>query len=350
MRRSSIIGKLAVSLLLVVSGCGPGPSVSGPDGDVYLFNWGDYIDPAVLTAFTEEFGIRVVQDSYASNEDLLAKLQAGGVGYDVIVPSDYMVEVMIKEGLLQELDKSHLPNLRHIGVRHLGLAYDPDNRYCVPYLWGTTGLAYDADKIPRPESWWVLWDGTYRGRISMLNDQRETLAVALRLLGYPINSTDRQELEAAKALLQQQKALVRTYNSENYDQLLLQGEVVLAHAWNGDVAKVAEEKASLKYVIPKEGGTIFHDNLCIPRSSRRQRTAEVFINYLLRPEVAARIVRYTMQASPNEGAHAHLPRTILENPAVYPPRAATTRLDAIRDVGEALILYDRIWTELKASR
>lgn len=350
MRRNTILGMLAISLSLVVGGCGPGPSVSGLDREVYLFNWGDYIDPAVLTTFTEEFGIRVVQDSYASNEDLLAKLQAGGVGYDVVVPSDYMVEGMIKEGLLQALDKSKLPNLQHIGARHLGLSYDPENRYCVPYLWGTTGLAYDADKLPTPESWWVLWDGAYRGRISMLNDQRETLAVALRLLGHPINSTDPQELEAAKALLQKQKALVRTYNSENYDQLLLQGEVVLAHAWNGDVAKVAEEKSSLKYVIPREGGTVFHDNLCILRSSRRQKTAETFINYLLRPEVAARIVRYTMHASPNEAARAHLPRTILENPAVYPPVEAMTRLEAIRDVGQALLLYDRIWTEVKASR
>lgn len=350
MRRISIIGTLTVALLFVVVGCGRGPSESGLDREVYLFNWGDYIEPAVLADFTREFGVRVVQDNYASNEDLLAKLQAGGVGYDVIVPSDYMVEVMIKEGLLEELDKKNLPNLRHIGARHLGLPYDPENRYCVPYLWGTTGLAYDADKVSRPESWWVLWDVTYRGQISMLNDQREALAVALRLLGHPINSTDPTELEAAKTLLQRQKVLVRTYNSENYDQLLLQGEVVLAHAWNGDVAKVAEEKPSLKYVIPREGGTVFHDNLCIPRTSRRVGTAETFINYLLRPDVAAQIVRYTMQASPNEAARSHLPQSILENRAVYPSSEMMARLEAIRDVGQSLVLYDRIWTEIKAHR
>lgn len=339
-----------IALLLAVAGCGPGSPVSGLDREIYFFNWGDYIDPAVLTAFSQEFGVRVVEDNYASNEDLLAKLQAGGVGYDVIVPSDYMVEVMIKEAILRELDKSRLPNLQHIEKRHLGLPYDPENRYCVPYLWGTTGLAYDADKVPRPESWWVLWDRKYRGQISMFNDQRETIAVALRLLGYPINSTERDQLEEAKSLLQKQKPLVRTYNSENYDQLLLQGEVVLALAWNGDVAKAAEEKPSLQYVIPKEGGTIYHDNLCIPETSRRAKTAEVFINYLLRPDVAARIVRYTMQPTPNEAARVHLPQGILENPAVYPPAAMMGRLESIRDVGRALTLYDRIWTEVKISR
>lgn len=350
MKRLSIIRWLVGGFLLVVAACGPGSTVSDLDKEIYFFNWGDYIDPAVLSDFTREFGVRVVQDNYASNEDLLAKLQAGGVGYDVIVPSDYMVEVMIKEGLLQELDKSGLPNLRHIGVQHLGLPYDPENRYCVPYLWGTTGLAYDADRLPRPESWWVLWDASYRGQISMLNDQREAIAVALRLLGHSINSTDPDELEKAKALLRRQKPLVRTYNSENYDQLFLQGELMLAHAWNGDIAKAAEERPSLKYVIPKEGGTIYHDNLCIPKSSRHQTTAEVFINYLLRPDVAARIVRYTMQPSPNEAAKTHLPAAILNNPAVYPSPQAVARLQEIRDVGRALLLYDRIWTEVKVSR
>ncbi|MFQ5847996.1 MAG: spermidine/putrescine ABC transporter substrate-binding protein [Candidatus Methylomirabilales bacterium] len=350
MRCITRIRTLALGLFLVVAGCGRGPSGSGLDREIYLFNWGDYIDPTVLTDFTTEFGVRVVQDNYASNEDLLAKLQAGGVGYDIIVPSDYMVEVMIKEGLLHELEKAALPNLRYIGTRHLGLPYDPENRYCVPYLWGTTGVAYDTDKVPRPESWWVLWDARYRGRISMLNDQREALAVALRLLGHPINSTDPEALEAAKGLLQRQKPLVRTYNSENYDQLLLQGEIALAQAWNGDLARAAAEKPSLAYVIPKEGGTVFHDNLCIPQSSARRRTAGVFINYLLRPEVAARIVRYTMQASPNEAARSHLPRAILENPAVYPSPPVMARLEALRDVGQALILYDRVWTEVKASR
>ncbi|MFQ5961029.1 MAG: spermidine/putrescine ABC transporter substrate-binding protein [Candidatus Methylomirabilales bacterium] len=350
MRHRSISRMLTIGALLVMTGCGSGPSESGLDREVYFFNWGDYIDPAVLTAFAQEYGVRVVQDNYASNEDLLAKLQAGGAGYDVIVPSDYMVEVMIKEGLLRKLDKSGLPNLRHIGAQYLGLYYDPENRYCVPYLWGTTGVAYDADRVPQPDSWWVLWETPYRGQISMLNDQRESIAVALRLLGFSINSTDREELEAARVLLQKQKPRVRTYNSENYDQLLVQGEVVLAHAWNGDVAKAAEEKPSLKFVIPKEGGTIFYDNLCIPRSSRRPRTAEAFMNYLLRPDVAARIVRYTMQASPNDEARAHLPRAILDNPAVYPPTEAMARLDTIRDVGQALVLYDRVWTEVKAHR
>lgn len=350
MRRLSTIGILAIGFLLVMAGCGSSPPESGLAREIYFFNWGDYIDPAVLTGFSQEFGVRVVQDNYASNEDLLAKLQAGGAGYDVIVPSDYMVEVLIKEGFLQALDTSHIPNLRHIGSRHLGLYYDPQNRYCVPYLWGTTGVAYDAARVPPPDSWWVLWDPSHRGQLSMLNDQREAVAVAMRLLGFSINSTDPEELEAAKGLLQRQKPLVRTYNSENYDQLLIQGEVVLAHAWNGDVAKAAEEKPSLKFVIPKEGGTVFYDNLCIPRSSRRQRTAEAFINYLLRPEVAAQIVRYTMQASPNEAAGTHLPPAILNNPAVYPPAEAIGRLETIRDVGEALVLYDRIWTEVKAHR
>jgi spermidine/putrescine transport system substrate-binding protein len=344
--------RLVVSavFLAVLVACSPGTEGAGDKKPVtlHLFTWSDYTEETVVKEFERRFGVKVVTDTFGSNEELLAKLQGGASGYDVVVPSDYMVSILIKQGLLAELDPAKVPDLAHVYKHLKGLYYDPQNTYSVPYLWGTTGIGYNADLVkPPPESWQVLWDPRYKGKISLLNDEREVFGMALRAAGESLNATQPPKLEAAKARLMAQKALVKTYTSENYDQLLVSGEVVLAHGWSGTILRATDERPSIKYVIPKEGGTIWQDNLCVLKSSQHKDEAMAFINFLLEPQMAARITSKVKYASASEEARLFVPREIAQNPAIYPPASVVARLEWIKDVGEAIKLYDRAWTELK---
>ena len=255
---------------------------------LHLFTWSDYTEETAAKEFEKKFGIKIVTDTFGSNEELLAKMQGGASGYDIVVPSDYMVSIMIKQGLLSEIDPSKLPNLAMVYKHLKGLYYDPDNKYSVPYLWGTTGIGYNADLMHAPpDSWQALFSAEFKGKISLLNDEREVFAMALRLQRLPMNSTDPLEVASAKTRLMTQKPLVKTYTSENYDQLLVSGEVAMAHGWSGTVLRAAAEKPSIRFIIPKEGGTIWQDNFCVLKTSTHKAEAMVFINYLLEPEVAA---------------------------------------------------------------
>lgn len=315
---------------------------------LYYFTWSDYVGPNLLQEFEAQTGAKVVVDTFGSNEELLAKLQSGATGYDVAAPSDFMVSIMMKLGLLAELNLSSIPNADLLLDRLQHLPFDPGHRYSIPYLWGTVGIGYDSSVISMPpDSWDVLWDSRHKGRISMLNDQREVFGLALRSLGASINSRDPAVIERAKQKLLQQKALVKAYTSENYDQLLAAGEVVLAHGWGGAVARAAVQRPSIKYVIPKEGGTIWSDCLVVLQSSRNKDLAMRFVNYLLDRQVAAQTTNRLRFASSNREAKALVSPELREDPAVYPPDSAFERLEWMEDLGETIRLYDRGWTELK---
>lgn len=333
--------------LLAAAVLGAGCSAKTPE--VRLFTWDSYDDPAVFADFEKAHGVRVVVDRFASNEELLAKLMGGSGGYDVVVPSDYMVSVMARQGILEELDLSRVPNLSHIDARFRRLYYDPENRHSVPYLWGISGIGYDSAKVsPAPAGWDALFDPRHKGRISMMNDQREVFAMALQRLGRDPNSPDPTALEDAKAMLLEQKALVKTYNSESIPMLLISGEVLVAHSWAGEVRRAAQEKPDIKFVVPKEGGFIFQDNLCVPKSAPNKDAAMKLIDFLLKPENAARISQKTGFGTPNKGAWPLLPAELRADPAVVPQDSVMKRLQWIHDVGEAAGTYDRLWTELKA--
>jgi spermidine/putrescine-binding protein len=354
MRRVFPLFVIFVLVAALAAACGTSPEAAEGElaKELHVYNWSEYIDPEIYADFEEEFGVKVIEDTFSSNEDLLAKLQAGATGYDVIVPSDYMVTIMRELDLLAALDYANIPNSSNIDETFIDPPYDPGNTYCVAYQWGTTGIGYDANVFEEPpDSWSYLFDpavaGQYAGKISMLNDPREALGAALKYLGYSLNSIDEAELEAAKQLLVQQKALVSTYDSEGFEDLLAAGETQLAHAWSGDVFAAAEEADNIWYVIPEEGGVIWTDNLCIPKSAANKYTAEVFINYLLRPEVGAKITNYTWYGSPNKASQEFIDEEILNEPAIYPPDDVMDKLEFLRDVGEATSLYDLIWTEIK---
>jgi spermidine/putrescine transport system substrate-binding protein len=333
-------------LLTLVVACDGSPKA--PKATLHYFTWSDYVGEDLLREFERQHDVKVVVDTFSSNEELLAKLQSGATGYDVTVPSDFMVSIMVKEGLLAELDLSLIPNAGLIMDRFQRIPADPDHQYSVPYLWGTVGIGYDSAVLTTaPDSWGVLWDAQFKGRISMLNDQRELFAAALRATGHSINARDIQSIEQAKVKLINQKPLVRTYTSERYDQLLVSGEVILAHGWGGSVARAMAERPSIQYVIPKEGSTIWADCLVVLKTSAQKGLATAFINYLLDPHVAARTTERVLFASVSRQAKDLVSAKVRNNPAIYPPDALLDRLEWMTDVGEAIHLYDRAWTELK---
>ncbi len=353
MKKAIWLVMVLVLVMGVMASCG-GEKEGKLAKELHLYNWSEYIEPEVLADFEEEFGVKVIEDTFANNEELLAKLQAGAGGYDVIVPSDYMVEIMVEEGLLAELDHANLENIKNLDAKFAKPPYDPELIYCVPYLWGTTGIGYNADVFEDPpDSWAYLFDpemaAEYSGQLTMLNDVREAMGAALKYLGYSLNSTNEEELAAARDLLIQQKQWVYAYDAEQYEDLLSSDETVIAHGWSGDFFMVAEEDERIWYAIPQEGGTIWADNLCIPKGAPNQYTAEVFINYLLRPEVSAANSNFTWYASPNAGAADFIDAEVLEEPAIYPPPEVMARLEWLEDVGEATPLYERMWTEVKAA-
>lgn len=324
--------------------------------DIVMYNWTEYIDPDLYGEFEAATGIKVVEDNYSSNEELLAKLQGGSAGYAVIVPSDYYADIMIQEGMLAKLDRANIPNITNLADRFTQVPYDPGNVYCVPYMWGTTGVGYDSTKISPPDSWSVFFEpdpnSDIYGRVTMLDDPRESFATALSYLGYDINTTDEAQLNEAKDALIRAKAQLAGYDSDTYENLIASGENLLAHGWNGDFLLAMEENENIVYVNPKEGGVVFVDNLCIPASATPEQklAGETLINFLLDPEVAARNSQFIYYATANQAAEAFLPEDFLNDTSIYPPAEVLDRLQYLEPVGDAESIYQRLWDEVKSAQ
>jgi len=331
------------------------PAAVEPAKEIVIYNWTEYLDPEIYTLFEQEFGIKVIEDNFSNNEEMLAKLQGGATGYALIVPSDYTVGIMLAENMLAELDHANIPNLVNLTPRFTELPYDPGNAHCVAYMWGTTGLGYIDGEMEAPDSWAVLFEpdpaSPQYGRTTMLDDVRESFAAALAYLGYDINTTDEAQLQEAKQLLIQAKAGLAGYDSDTYEDLLASGENLLAHGWNGDIIIVQEENEAISYVVPKEGGVIWVDNICIPISATPEQklAGEMFIDFLLRPDIGAMLANYAWFATPNQAAEAELDPEFLEDPALYPPADVIDKLQYIEPVGEAESLYQRLWDEVKSA-
>jgi len=318
--------------------------------ELNIYNWSDYIGKDTIRNFEKEFGVKIQYDTYEDNERLLAKFMSGASGYDVAVPTSYMVDIMIKQKLLKPINRENIPNIKLITKELLDTPYDPGNKYSVPYQWGTTGFGYNSEKITgKVDSWDIFWDPKYKRKITMLDEMRALLAAALKRLGYSLNSTSKAELMEAKELLMEQKSLLKAYISAPVKSLLISGEVWLAQLWSGDVFMAKKENNNLEYCIPKEGCEVWTDNLVIPKTAPHKYTAEVWLNYNLRPEVSAGVSNFVHYASPVDKARQYIDKADLENPGIYPPADVLKRLEFARDVGEATKIYDRIWIELKAA-
>jgi spermidine/putrescine-binding protein len=331
-----------LAFVLILISCGRNKN------QVNVYIWSDYLPSDVIEKFERETGIKVNIDTYDSNEILLEKLLTGVSKYDVVVPSDYMVQILIKQNLLRKIEKSKITNLKNINKKFLNLEFDPGNEFSIPFFWGTTGFAYRRDKLGElPNTWQVLFDEKYAGKILMLDDMRECFAVALKLLGCSINETDTTILSKAKEVLIGQKKLVKQYNSSGFDQAILSGDVWIAHGWSGQLVKIAETDTKIVYVLPREGGTLWIDNLAIPKTAENIENAHIFINFLLKPEISARVSEFSGYATVNDSAKKLINPKFLSKQR-YPSDEELKNFELMKDLGPVTKLLDRYWTEIKS--
>lgn len=344
------LARLLVPALLLAACGGETAREETRDRKLNIYIWTNYLPDDVLADFERRTGIDATVDTYDSNELVLEKLQSGMAGYDLVVPSDYMLRILAAEKLLLPLDRARLKGFANLEPRFLNREFDPENRHSVPYLWGTTGLGYDKAKAGGPlDSWSAVFDPRFQGRILMLDDPREAFGVALKLMGRSINETDPAVLRQAAERLKAQKRLVRTYNSSDFANLLAAGDVDLSHGWNGELAEVvAGDPKRFAYVVPKEGSTLWIDSLAIPAKARNVDEAYAFLDFVLEPEIAARIVNDVHYAGANRAALDRISPEIRNDPSIYPPKEVLDRCELIQDLGETTRLIDELWTEIKA--
>ncbi len=316
---------------------------------ISVYNWGDYIDMEVLDMFEKETGIKVIYELYETNEDMYAKLMNTNAGYDVIFPSDYMVERLIHEDALLPINWDNIPNVANIEERFMHQSYDPESTYSVPYTWGTMGILYNTEMVDEaPTSWNTLMDPAYTMDMLMLNSPRDTLGIALLMCGHSLNSIDDADLEDAKALLIEQKPMVLAYVVDEVKDKMIGDEASVALVWSGDATYCMSENENLDYVVPEEGSNIFFDAICIPKGAKNVSGAEKFIDFLCRPDIAAMNYEYVGYAIPNKGAIELMGADEYNaSPVNNPPQEVLDKCEVFHYLGdEDTKKYDKIWTEI----
>lgn len=330
-------------------------SVGSPSPQVKtlnLYNWTTYIDPDVIKQFEQKFNAKVKYDTFESNESLYAKIKAGNPGYDIIVPSDYMVKIMVGDKLVENLNLTNIPNRKNLSARFQNLNYDPNNQHSIPYQWGTQGIGYNIKATGGEiDSWAAMFDPKYKGRVAFLDDMRATLGVIQVYKGFSLNSINKDEINQAKEALIADRENILAFHPDTGQDLLAQGQVDLVAEYSGDIFQLMEKNPDIRYAIPKEGTIFWTDNLVIPKGAPNKELAEQFINFILEPEVGAKNSNFIKYASPNQAAidKGLIDATILKNPSIYPTPEVFTKLKALEDVGDATKLYDEAWTEVKVS-
>ncbi len=353
LRRALALGLGATTVGLVLEACGGGAEDS-PGGDetevpdeiedrLAIYNWPDYIAEDTVPGFEAEYGVEVTYDTFESNEEMLAKLQAGATGYDIVIPSGYFVEAMIASGLLFPVRRDLLSNWGNLSPIFLDPPYDPGNQHSVPYQWGTTGIAWRTDRVDTPpDSWTTFHDSRWDGKMTLLDDPREVIGAFLKLNGFSLNSTVPAELEAAKRDSVEAVDHIRAFVSSPVKGQLTSGDVWIAQLWDGDTRQAAAEDPAIQFALPREGALIFADAIVIPATAPHKRAAHAFLDYVLRPDVAAAISDATGYGTANAAARP-------QNPKPYPSAEELARLEFARDLGEGTRIWDRIWTEIKSS-
>jgi spermidine/putrescine transport system substrate-binding protein len=335
---------LVLPLALLPAGC----SRTVPQLNVYT--WADYFKPELIQRFEKENGCRVVIDTFDSNEAMYAKLRAGGGGYDLITPSSYMVHIMQRQGLLQPLRPDLLPNTAHIDPEYLKIALDPKMEHSVPYMLSVTGLAYLKSKVPDFQPTWAMLDRKdLAGRMTMLDDMRETLGAALKFLGYSINSRNEAELAAARDVVIRWKKNLAKFESEQYKTGLASGEFLLVHGYSGDILQVQAENGDIAFAVPREGTSIACDDLVIPKDAADWELAHAFINFLCDPKVAAENTEFISYLAPNKDCYPLLPAELRANPAVFVPAEIRAKSEVIDDLGADNAKYTKVWDQVKAA-
>lgn len=315
---------------------------------VNVYNWGEYIDKDLLDKFEEETGIRVIYSNFNTNEDLYVKLKNGTSSYDVVVPSDYMIERMKNEGMLRKINWDNVPNISYVDEEYKNHSYDPNQEYSAPFFWGTLGIVYNTELVDEVvDSWSILWNEKYKRNIIMLDSSRDSIGIALKLLGYSLNSTVESELEEAKELLVKQYPLVYAYLVDQTKDIMVNGEAALAVMYSGDAVDAISNNESLAYAVPKEGSNLWFDSMVIPANSRNPENAEKFINFMLQPENAAQNSEYVWYSLPSTAAKELLSDELKDSEVAYPDIHILDNLEVFRDPGPFVKLYDEIWQAVK---
>lgn len=346
--KSLMIGAMAAALALTAAGC----SSSTEEQQVLnIYSWADNFNPDVIKDFEQKYNVKVNYDIYGSNEEMLAKIQAGASGYDLIQPSDYMVATMIQLGLLEELNKENIPNEKNIVSTFKTPPFDPDNKHSLVYTWGITGIAYNKKYVKGEiTSWQDLWNPEYKGRVIMLNDPREVMGVGLIKNGFSNSTKDKGELEKAFADLKTLLPSVVAFDTDNIKQKMIAEEAWIGTVWSGDAAIINGENPDVEYVVPKEGATIWADTLAIPKGAKHKELAEKFINYLMDPEVSVKNYEWIGYSNPNEKAYPLHSEEYRANKMIFLDKEDMARAEWLVDVGDTLQEYDRYWTEMKSGR
>lgn len=348
-----LAGILPAALL---TGCGGSGSSdkSASAGEVVVYNWGEYLDPDIIDAFEKDTGIKVVYDEFETNEIMYPKIETGAVAYDVVCPSDYMIQKMIDNDLLQELDKDKIPNLENIDPEYLKWSeeFDPGNKYSVPYCWGTVGILYNKTMVDGEiDSWDVLWDEKYKDSILMQDSVRDALMVALKRLGYSMNTTDESEVAEATQTLIEQKPLVQAYVIDQVRDKMIGNEAAIGVIYSGEAIYTQRENPDLEYVIPKEGSNLWIDSWVIPKNAKNKENAEAFINYMCDPEVALKNFEYITYSTPNKAARELIEDEDIRNSTIaFPTSDMTANCETFHYLGDDVDnMYTEYWNKVKSS-
>jgi spermidine/putrescine-binding protein len=332
---------LAVGPALIMPGCSSRPTLN-------VLNWGDYMEQSVIDKFEEEYGIDINYIPVTSNEEMYVSLTTEGADYDLVIPSDYLVERLIKEDMLQKINYDNIPNIKNIDPRFLNKDYDPGSDYSVPYTWGTLGILYNKTMVTEPvTSWNILWDEKYAGEIYMYNSMRDSIGAALLKLGYSINTRDENEIAEAVKALEEQKHLVKSYGSDELRDSMIGGSGALCLTYSGDAVYCMQENEDLGYSVPDEGSNVWFDCMVIPKTAKNPEAAEKFINYLLEPEVAKTNIEYIGYSTPNTETLKIVDQEYLDNNAFNPADDVIDRCEVFGDLGDFTQVYSDAWQEVK---
>ncbi|MBL4600908.1 MAG: spermidine/putrescine ABC transporter substrate-binding protein [Rhizobiaceae bacterium] len=326
------------------------PTLAAAEEKLHLYNWGDYINPKVLTKFTEETGIKVSLDTYGTNEEMLAKIQAGASGYDIVFPSVHMHDIMSQLNLLEKTEIGSSPNFKNIDTQFIRASTDPKAEYCLPYAWGNVGIVYNKNKVKEITGWADMFKLAAGGeKIILLDDPRETIAIGHILNGTSVNSTDEAEVVAAAKVI---KDNLKNVSAFSYDSipLVTSGDVAAAHWYVGANIFVQQNPDVLGYIIPKEGATMYQEDMCVLKKAPNKANAKKFMEFYLKPEIAALNVEQQMNGTPNIPAQKLIPKSISGNESIYPPADILSKLQIFVDLGQDLKLYNREWTSIKTAQ
>lgn len=351
-RGAIVIATVSVILLFINLKLNEAGGSAG-NNSITVYNWGEYIDPDLLKQFEQDTGIKVVYETFDSNEGMMAKIEQGGTAYDISMPSEYMIEMMVEKDLLLPIDYSKIPNSQNIDPYFLGLPFDPDNHYSLPYFWGTLGIAFNPTLLNGQtfEHWDNLWDPTLAGQVTLVDSARESIGMSLNSLGYSLNSKNLDELQEATNKLKTLTPNIKAIIGDEVTQLMINGEAAIALTWSGQAADMMAENADIDYIIPKEGSNLWFDNMVIPRTANNIDGAHAFINFMLGAKVAAQNADYVGYSTPNKAALTLMDAEVISDERFYPDEETRNHLEVYRNLGlEMLGHYNELFLSFKMNQ